>query len=281
MIYLCILLAVILLWLVYEWYEHTRIGYNSTRIECRELKSGESLKLCLITDLHNNKKNIKQIHEKLMAFAPDFILISGDLADRHNRKQNNAVALLEMLVSVAPAFYSLGNHEEKIRQNHNDVWQSFLSRLPQGVFVLDNAAMTETVHGLEVCFIGISLPEIFYKKGRLWEQKSDLPSVNTEKGDFRILLAHHPEYAPWYVKYHPDFVASGHLHGGLLRLPFVGGVLSPRFYIPKQDAGVYPYPYGTLFISRGLGSHTLPLRFFNRVELNLITLHGKKEENGE
>ncbi|MBE5950257.1 MAG: hypothetical protein E7260_01540 [Lachnospiraceae bacterium] len=281
MIYLWILMAVILLWLVYEWYEHTRIEYKSTDVECHKLKPDECLKLCLITDLHNNKKNLKQISEKVLAFSPDFILLPGDLTDKNNRKQTNAIAFLEMLASVAPTFYSLGNHEERIRQKDSGSWQKYVNRLPKGVYLLDNEAITENVHGLEVCLLGISLPEVFYKKGKLWNQISDLPTFKSNDGDVRILLAHHPEYAPWYGIYQPDLVVSGHLHGGLLRLPFVGGLVSPRFCIPKQDAGAYLYPYGTLFISRGLGSHTIPLRFFNRVELNFITLHGKIEENGE
>lgn len=281
MIYLCILMAVLLLWLVYEWYEHTRIEYNSTDVECHKLKTDECLKLCLITDLHNNQKNLKQIRKRLLAFAPDLILLPGDFVDKHNRQQRNAIAFLEMLGSIAPTFYSFGNHEERIRQNDKSLWQSYVNRLPKGVHLLDNTSVTETVHGLEVCISGVSLPECFYKKGRLWGQRSDLPAIGKRNGTVRLLLAHHPEYAPWYGIYQPDVVFSGHLHGGLLRLPMIGGMVSPRLRIPRQDAGAYPYPYGTLFISRGLGSHTIPLRFFNRVELNLITLHGKIEENGE
>lgn len=75
-----------------------------------------------------------------------------------------------------------------------------------------------------------------------------------------------------YGKYNPDLILSGHLHGGLVRLPFLGGLVSPRYRFPKQDAGIYKHGNAALFISRGLGSHTIPLRAFNRAELTILTL---------
>ena len=150
--------------------------------------------------------------------------------------------------------------------------------------MLDNASLSQKVRGKEVCISGVSLPEIFYRNGKLYTHSEELPKLKengTKEEGVRLLLAHHPEYMEFYEIYHPDVVFSGHLHGGLLRLPLIGGVVSPRFRIPKEDAGWYRYPFGWLFISRGLGSHTIPLRFFNRVELNLITLHGKREKDGE
>ena len=92
------------------------------------------------------------------------------------------------------------------------------------------------------------------------------------------MLAHDPEYVHFYDKYKADLVLSGHLHGGLMRLPRIGGLVSPRLRFPGRDAGLIPLDNGkNLFISRGLGSHTIPLRFFNRVEINFIVLKGTKE----
>ena len=105
----------------------------------------------------------------------------------------------------------------------------------------------------------------------------DEPEINIPEHKFQILLAHHPEYASIYDKYNADFIVSGHLHGGLVRLPGVGGVVSPRLRLPDCDAGLMELSGDSkIFISRGLGSHTIPLRFFNRVEVNFLTLKGKK-----
>ena len=91
------------------------------------------------------------------------------------------------------------------------------------------------------------------------------------------MMAHNPEYADLYKKYKADFIVAGHLHGGLLRLPFIGGVVSPRLrLIQGCDAGLVKLPDNSLlFVSRGIGFHTIPLRFFNRAEMNFLVLKGK------
>jgi len=284
MIVVWILLAMIGIWLGYEWWEHTRIEYVSTCVECQKLESDSLLKLCLITDLHNNKKKAEDVCKKITGFSPDFILIAGDFVDKRKKTQKNAMVMLEKLAKIAPVFYSFGNHEEELRQNNPGAWKEYTDRLPDGVRLLDNESLSGVIRGKEVCIFGLSLPEVFYRKGKLYHRFEELPEI---KGDsptedtLCLFLAHHPEYMPLYEKYYPDVVFSGHLHGGLLRLPLIGGVISPRFRIPKEDAGWYHYPFGLLYISRGLGSHTIPLRFFNRVELDLITLHGKMKKDGE
>ena len=107
----------------------------------------------------------------------------------------------------------------------------------------------------------------------MYNKPEDLPEINIPEHEFQILIAHHPEYASVYNKYEADFIVSGHLHGGLLRLPFIGGVVSPRLRLPECDAGLMELSDNSkLFVSRGLGSHTIPLRFFNRVEVNFLVL---------
>ena len=54
-----------------------------------------------------------------------------------------------------------------------------------------------------------------------------------------ILIAHDPEHFDNYAKWHPDYVLSGHVHGGIVNIPFLGGVISPQLkFFPKYDAGL-------------------------------------------
>ena len=272
MIYVGILLVTIVIWLFYEWIEHTMTEYNSTTVECHKNINQKPVKVCIISDLHNNKKNLQVICEKLNRFAPDLILIPGDMVNKHSKTQKNAIAFLNQISGIAPVYYSLGNHEEYLRCKMPLAWESYKNSLSEEIYLLDNSSVTAQLPNGSITVSGLSLPEKFYGKGKLKGEKDNLPELEPSPQQFHILLAHHPEYAAWYEKYHPDFVCSGHLHGGLLRLPVLGGMVSPRLRIPKEDAGVYLYPYGTLFISRGLGSHTVPLRFFNRTEINFVAL---------
>ena len=68
-------------------------------------------------------------------------------------------------------------------------------------------------------------------------------------------------------------MVSGHVHGGLMRLPFLGGVISPALKLfPKYDGGVFQEGKSTLVLGRGLGTHTLPVRIFNPGEVVVIDI---------
>ena len=66
---------------------------------------------------------------------------------------------------------------------------------------------------------------------------------------------------------------SGHVHGGIMRLPLLGGVLSPSLrFFPKYDGGLFREGGSRMILGRGLGSHTIPVRVFNPGELVVIEL---------
>ena len=76
-----------------------------------------------------------------------------------------------------------------------------------------------------------------------------------------------------------DIVLSGHIHGGMVVLPYIGGVIAPSYRLfPHYDFGKYEKDKSTMYLSRGLGSHTIPLRIFNPPEIMNITL--RRTENG-
>ena len=103
---------------------------------------------------------------------------------------------------------------------------------------------------------------------------------NGAPGLFTLLMAHRNDRFGQYAGAGYDFVMSGHGHGGIVRLPFVGGLVGTnRQFFPKWTAGVYTQGDSTLFVSRGLGNNTVPFpgfRIFNRPELAVLTL---KAEN--
>ena len=95
---------------------------------------------------------------------------------------------------------------------------------------------------------------------------------------FNLLLAHNPEYAEQYAAWGADLTVSGHVHGGIMRLPLLGGVIAPSLRLfPKFDAGLYSFREGrAMIVSRGLGLHHIKLRFFNRPEVSVINLSCQK-----
>ncbi len=269
----------VVVWLLYEWMEHTMIQYNSTNVECQKLPPNKELRLCLISDLHNNKKKLPAVLQKIQEFEPEYVLLAGDMVNKHKSKNVYAEQFMEALNSLAiPVFYSQGNHELSLEEEFPREWNRYISTLPEHIWYLDNESVL-TGDQKELCISGLSLPRAFYKKGSLYKDAEALPELSVPENRFHILLAHHPEYAEQYKKYRADLIVSGHLHGGLVRLPYIGGLVSPRLRLPKgRDAGLIKLSDGLrMFVSRGLGSHTIPLRFFNRVEINFLVLKGTKE----
>ena len=270
----------VIIWLFYEWYEHEAVLYSTTKVEYRQLPKQSDLRLCLISDLHNNRKNLSRLSANIRNFAPDVILLAGDLVDKHKKENPQAKAFLEAISKLEiPVFYSEGNHELSLSEQHPKEWELYIKELPKNVRFLKNEAVC-LKHTVPVYISGLSLPKEYYKKGNLYEETFLLPELIVPKEGFHIMMAHNPEYARQYEKYHADFIVSGHLHGGLLRLPFLGGLVSPRLRLPEGcDAGLAELSdESVLFVSRGLGSHTIPLRFFNRVEVNFLVLKGMGNE---
>ena len=99
---------------------------------------------------------------------------------------------------------------------------------------------------------------------------------NEAPGLFTVLLAHRNDRFDQYAAAGYDFVMSGHAHGGIVRLPFAGGLMGTnREWFPERTSGLYTVGDSTLFVSRGLGNNTVPFqgfRIFNRPELAVITL---------
>ena len=96
---------------------------------------------------------------------------------------------------------------------------------------------------------------------------------------FNILLAHNPMYFENYAKWQqPDLVLSGHVHGGLVRLPILGGVIAPNLHLfPKYDGGMFQKGDTTMIVSRGLGIHSVEFRMWNPAELVVIEITPAKD----
>ena len=97
-----------------------------------------------------------------------------------------------------------------------------------------------------------------------------------DKDRVSLLIAHNPDYFKSYAAWGVDLVVSGHVHGGLMRLPVLGGVISPAIRLfPKFDGGAFKERDAVMILGRGLGTHTLPVRIFNPGELVVIELTSK------
>lgn len=233
--------------------------------------------IALLSDLHgceHGKNNTKLLREIEQA-KPDLICISGDMTVKTGKNTEKMITLLATLAQKYPVYYAPGNHEIRM-----PFYEEFKEKIEQmGIHYLEN----ETARPGELSITGLDLDEYWFHK--CWEKRHYTVEEmeNTvgvcDRGTYRILLAHNPEYFPVYSRWGADVTFSGHVHGGIATLPILGGVIAPSLRLfPKYSNGKYEKEGKYMIVSRGLGLHHIKLRFFNLPELAIVKLTCQEQE---
>lgn len=233
----------------------------------------------VLADLHGYSfgKGNKRLIKKIDRLAPDFIVAVGDMVNKgENCISSKGFSLLGKLSEKYKIYYSLGNHEQYIREHNPSGWNEYQTGLQRlGIILLDNSSAKLHQKGSAIKLTGLTVGQEYYLKGK--EQpamtKGYLNGLldTKSKTEFQILLAHNPLHFENYAAWGADLTIAGHIHGGLVRLPFIGGLLSPQVrFFPKYDAGKYEKNGRHMIVSRGLGSHSIMFRLFNPPEIVFV-----------
>lgn len=256
-------------------------------IETKKLKEDTpEMTIVFLSDLHNHeydKKNQKLV-QAIRDRKPDLILCTGDmLVGKEGRSFEPAAEFMKQLPQIAPVYYANGNHEQRMRKDtetYGDAYREYESQLKSaGVKFLINEKEQICWHGNKVILHGLEIPDACYKKlGHFRLKKEELTQRigAPEEDAYHILLAHNPNYVPEYEKWGADLVLSGHLHGGMVRLPFAGGLVSPQVgFFPRYSGDCYIEGEKAAVVSKGLGTHTINVRLWNPAELIVIHVKAK------
>lgn len=251
------------------------------RYEIASPKLKRPCTMVLLSDLHN--KSFGKENERLLAridqIAPDAVLIAGDMLTAEKGKDfRNAQALTCALAKKYKLYYGMGNHEYRLKlypKQYGPMYETYLAGLEEGkVHPLVNESVMMPEYNICVC--GSEIARCYYKRFKKHPMdEAYLEELLGKASDnaFQILIAHNPDYFEEYAAWGADLVVAGHVHGGIMRLPLLGGVLSPSMTLfPKYDGGLFRLGKAAMVLSRGLGTHTLPLRIFNPGELVVISL---------
>lgn len=235
----------------------------------------------LISDLHNKvygHKNDKVI-KTIQKINPDFVMLAGDIVTAQvNEDMTPGIELMNAISQNFKVYYGLGNHESKMQKDTERFGEKF-DRLMKAVsnknmYVLQNKSVDLPEYNIRVTGLDLDLDYFAHfriKKMRDGYLRETLPGYDGSRCN--ILIAHNPDYFEDYARWGAQLVLSGHVHGGIMRLPFLGGVIAPSYRIfPKYDGGVFRSGGSVMLLGRGLGSHTLPFRFFNPAELYEVVL---------
>lgn len=269
-----IILSILVLIILYIFID-INISQNFLLIRRYEVQSDKienDVKIVQLTDLHcktfgeNNKNLIKKIKEQ----NPDIITITGDMINSDTSNFDELILLIKKLKNICQVYFSLGNHEDT-NENINDIIKNIES---SGAVVLESNYKDIIVNRNNIRIGGI----YEYLISNMDKEKLSYSFAKkfNNTNNFKILLSHVPDsYVLWdgFKVINPDLVIAGHYHGGLIRIPFVGGLFAPeQGYFPKFDCGKYNINGHDVIISSGLGTNSIIPRINNRPEISVITL---------
>ena len=229
----------------------------------------EGFRIVQLSDLHGSVfgRDNSRLAALVRAQRPDLIAMTGDFAE--DESQLGATrGLLAGISGAAPIYWVNGNHE----------WvRGVLPRLRElldeyGVICLENRYLPLEKDGARIIVAGAEDPN-----GRADMIKPDALAEKLREEypeEFVLWLGHRNYWAERYPALPVELILSGHAHGGILRLPGIGGLLNVNHsFGAEYEAGVYPGEQFQMVVSRGLGNSVPVPRFLNRPQVVTVILH--------
>jgi len=243
------------------WNDIFRVEFGERTFQLDRLPAAlDGLTILHLTDLHlcgtPDRQFYREVFDLCMADGPpDLLAITGDVVDSafHYRW---IVPLLGRLRWTTAAFAILGNHDAIYDPV---VVRRRLEKLR--IHVLHNTWRVVELRGEPAVLIGQEEP--WFGPG------PDL--TKCPSGPVRLCLSHTPDYFGWARRNEIDLMLAGHVHGGQIRLPFIGPLFVPSRYSRRFDSGTYYSRPTLMHVTRGLAGRE-PLRFNCPPEVVRITL---------
>ena len=239
----------------------------------------------VISDLHGKEfgRENSRLIAKIEAQNPDVIFLVGDMIECDSDKDDvqRLLSFIEALVPVAPVYFSPGNHELEYMETDDTLLEQVVGA---GAVVVNDSYVDVEIAG-QTLRIGGTMGHGF-PFGRTKEEFEASPEYvflrdfeNTDEP--KICLAHMPDtfifngaYNYWDV----DLVLSGHTHGGLIRIPFAGGLYAPmQEWFPEYDRGYFLLGgHIQMIITSGLAGYKHIPRINNLPELVVVDIVPQK-----
>lgn len=267
------------------WSKYERGHFVTEELVFSSSKIKEPVVLVFLSDLHDNtfgEKNEKLLKE-IKRIHPDAVLIGGDtMVTKPGRADlSRTKELLQGISRLScPVFYANGNHEQRMQRDrgvYGSMYDEFRKLLEEYQV---NYLQNKTVQWRDD--IAVSGVDIAWKYYQDFHPDSMVPSYLTrrlgkaESERFQILLAHSPLFFDAYAGWGADLSLAGHFHGGTIRLPGLGGVMTPQYqFFHPFCGGVFEQNGRWMLVSRGLGTHSINIRIGNRPQLAVIRLEPK------
>lgn len=260
-------------------YEREHFVTEETVIRTEKVKVPKTL--VFLTDLHDKEfgKGNQLLLEAVRQVKPDMVLIGGDTMVTKPGLASLDVTerLLRGLSETGPVYYGNGNHEQRLKtdkKTYGSLYCDFRKLLDRYgvVYLTDSSAGA----GEDIRISGLNISKIYYKDFLPGKMESSYIKRHLGEADparFQILLAHSPLFFDACADWGADLTLAGHFHGGTIRIPGLGGVMTPQyqFFLPCC-AGTFEKNKRYMIVGRGLGTHSINIRFCNKPQLVVVRI---------
>lgn len=228
----------------------------------------DGFKIVQLSDLHGAQfgEDNDELIAAVAELEPDIIALTGDFVTS-DADLPVLRALIPRLTALCSVYFVSGNHEfgsglaSEVRNIMTD----------GGVKYLSNEFLAISRDGASILLGGVEDPLAYadmLSPGELAREMND-----TDPAAFKILLGHRNYWMTEYPELPVDLIFSGHAHGGIIRIPGVGGLVgTDRRLFPDFEAGQFDNGRYSLIVSRGLGNSVPIPRLLNRPEIVCVTL---------
>lgn len=218
----------------------------------------DGLRIAHLSDLHMSGRVGVEYFEKLaeltLAAQPDVIVLTGDLVE-YPPQMHWVSKTLGRLTAPEGVYFVLGNHDLKIDHQRLRTELTALGQVDLGGGTHDTVWRDTVVH-----LVGNEVP---------WFKPAGTPVRGS--AEFAIGLTHSPDQFGWAKRHGINLLLAGHNHGGQIRFPLLGAIVTPSIYGTRYASGVFKSGSTVMHVSRGAGS-LAPLRFGCPPELSILTL---------
>ena len=243
------------------WYEPQALQLENTTLKVDP--PGGRVRLVQVSDLHLSSFNgfFSKVASAVTSLQPDVIILTGDYLEEE-RNIRGVLEFLKQLQARHGIYAVQGNWEYWSRLEGENLRRHFAG---VGVKLLINERADLEVNGRPLSIFGLDYPS---STDHLLQLQQDIDPQR-----FNLLLSHVPAFAHQHLHEKIHLVLSGHTHGGQIRLPYLPPLSLPR-YSGRFVAGFYQVSSHRipLYVSRGVGTSVLPLRFLCRPEIGLFEL---------
>ncbi len=241
------------------WVEIVRPTFHVPRLP----RAFDGTTVAFLTDIHHGPFTsldyVRSVVRTTLALRPDMILLGGDYSLKDGKYIAPCFDVLAGLTAPLGVYGVLGNHDywHGMEETKEGFKRAKIGELTNRGVWLERAGARFRVCGVD----------------DMWMGKVDMAAAlgDSTPADTCLVVSHNPDVAEKLRDVRVGLMLSGHTHGGQVVFPG-GAPFVPSNYGSKYLHGTCQAPATTVYVSRGLGCTSIPIRFGSRPELTLVTL---------